>query len=87
MAFDLPGYPIQRAAPIRMATTMTSAAAAIAAGYAFFICVSVSGTVVCTLESGNTITITPAVGDNIYPFAVTTFTNVGATVTRAYSLS
>lgn len=87
MAFELPGYPIQRAAPIRAATAMTSAAAAAAAGYAFFVCASVSGTVTCTLEGGGTIVITPAVGDNIYPFAVTTFTTGTATVTRAYSLS
>lgn len=87
MPFELPGYPVQRAAPIRAATAMTSAAAAIATGFGFFICASVSGTVTVTLESGDTIVITPAVGDNIYPFSAKTFTTGTATVTRAYNLS
>jgi hypothetical protein len=79
-------YPTYRAAPIRNAATVADNTA-VDAGYGFFICASVAGTVTLTLEGGNTIVITPAVGDNIYPFAVTKSVTGTATVTRAYNIS
>lgn len=56
-------------------------------GYGFFITASVTGTVTLTLDSGDTIIITPAVGDNIYPFAVSKMVAGTAVVTRAYNIA
>ena len=57
------------------------------AGNAVQFGVSVAGTVVVTLTSGNTMTLNLAVGDNIYPYAVTKYASGGsATITQAYNL-
>lgn len=58
----------------------------IAPGHAIMITASVAGTVTLTFDNGLTIVVNPAVGDNIYPFAVQFFVAGSATVTAAYNL-
>jgi len=57
------------------------------AGTAIMITASGGGTVGLKLSSGNSITVNPVVGDNIYPFAVVEWTTGTATVTTAYNLN
>jgi hypothetical protein len=68
------------------ATLLTEATAVSRPGAAIQITASVSGTVTLTLASGNTIIVTPAIGDNIYPYQVTKATVGTATITRYYNL-
>ncbi len=73
--------------PIIGCALMTSAVAVTNPGRAIMITASVAGTVTLTLTNGSTIVVNPAVGDNIYPFAVMTATDGTATVTHYYNLT
>lgn len=55
-------------------------------GVAIQLTASVAGEVVLTLQNGGTMICTLAVGDNIYPYAITTYASAGltASLTRAY---
>ena len=55
-------------------------------GAAIQISASGAGTVTLTLNSGNTIVVNVAVGDNIYPYQVIKATVGTATITAYYNL-
>lgn len=55
-------------------------------GAAIQISASGAGTVTLTLNSGNTIVVNVAVGDNIYPYQVIKATVGTATITSYYNL-
>lgn len=71
--------------PVLGATVMSSGAAT-TPGRAILITASVVGEVTLVLANGDSITVTVAVGDNIYPFSVLSATTGTATVTRYYNL-
>lgn len=79
-------YPTYRAAPVRNAGTITNNTA-VDAAYAIQISASATANVTLTLEGGGTIIVHPAVGDNIYPYAVTKAVVNSGTVTDMYNLS
>ena len=62
------------------------ASTTVSARMAFQITCSSSGTVNATLSDGTSITLSPAVGDNIYPFGVIWWNAGSATVSWAFNL-
>lgn len=74
--------PITRAGALTEDTAIDAAAC----GRSIMITASVAGTVTLTLFDGSTIVVNPAVGDNIYPFAVRKATKGTATITAYYNL-
>lgn len=83
---NIAGFPALRSRPITRAASVADNTT-VSAGFAILLSASVTGTVTLTLQSGDTVVVNPAVGDNIYPFAVVKRVVGTATLASAYNLS
>ena len=83
MTYSLSGYPFMASAPVVDCSGTIASNTAVTPGQSIQITNggTVANSVTLTLPTGNSLIVTPQVGDNIYPYAVTKAVWSGGTLT------
>ena len=85
MVANFVGFPIGRSTPIIGAAAVANNTV-VPDGAGLFVTATVAANLTLTLQDGSTMLVNPAVGDTIYPFAVTKALVNSGTVTQMYTL-